>query len=113
MKLSADQVKFLQDVARHGVEFAAGHGALGTISLQPDQIESFTDDPDQFAANELGVSKERLHAWGEFSQGWQCLGTTKLGVRCKAMAPDGHRVGYPIDFVPSNQHCYCSKHKPS
>ena len=112
MKITPHQVRFLEQVASYGIYFASGHWALGNFELKPDQIEAFSNDPDQFAAEQLGVSKNLFDAWAKFQHGQQCLGLTKKKERCRERAGNGHKVFHPKFFSITNPDCYCGKHKP-
>ena len=111
MEVTPHQEKFLETIPQQGVELVGTHWSIGTFVLSPGDIELFTEDADEFAAQRYGVSKEELFNWQEFISSWQCLGDTKSGARCKATASDGHRVSSPKQFGTSNPDCYCTKHK--
>lgn len=111
MKVAPHQEKFLETIAQQGVEYAGTHWALGTILLKAAQIQLFTEDPDEFAAEYLNVSKAHLLEWQDFISSWQCVGETNSGARCKATASNGFRVDKPKQFLSSNPDCYCTKHK--
>lgn len=112
MQVTHDQEQFLTQIARHNIRYQTQHWALGVFPLQPDQIEPYTRDPDGFAADQLGVSREHLLAWGDFAESSKCMGTTRGNERCKAFAPNGYRVNSPTQFVVINPDCYCATHSP-
>lgn len=112
MVITAEQQAFLQSLINHGIGIEAGHWALGHVNLRPDQVEAFTQDEDQFAADQHGVTKEHLLAWGGFMRKKICLGTTKLGKPCRNLANNGDDVDSPELFVSSNVNCYCHTHRP-
>ncbi|KZN20707.1 MULTISPECIES: hypothetical protein [Pseudomonas] len=112
MQVTTHQEQFLKQVASHNIRFQSFHWALGSFSLEPGQIEAFTNDPDSFVADQLGVTVEHLRAWGEFSESSQCIGTTSKNERCKSMALDAYRVSAPSQFVATNPDCFCATHGP-
>jgi hypothetical protein len=112
LKVTPHQVRFLQSVTDSGVQFTAQHWALGDFILRPSHIEAFTEDADQYVADQMGVRKDLLQDWGLFIKDFRCIGETKAGERCKASAPFGFRVKAPGELRPDNPNCFCSTHTP-
>jgi len=110
MKVTADQLDFLESLIEQGIEIAANHPGMGTFDLRAEEVGPFLADRDLFVANIYGVTKETLLAYYEFRNGFQCLGTTQQGVQCKSQAPNGNRLDDPKLFHPANLNCYCKTH---
>lgn len=111
MKVTTDQIDFLESLIDQGFELAATHPTMGTFDIRADEVGPFLADPDLFIATSFGVSKETLRGYNEFWNGFQCIGTTQQGVQCKSYAPNGHYVDSPKLFHPANTNCYCKIHQ--
>ncbi|HEX7777327.1 MAG TPA: hypothetical protein VF449_12450 [Parvibaculum sp.] len=83
MKVDMDTILAMRSA---GIEFIASvrvPGGCDTIALNPEQIESFANDPEQFAAGEFGASKTEYLDWVATDGMPRCGGRTVKGSRCQ------------------------------
>lgn len=60
-----------------------------TITLKPEQVSTFLEDADQFAADLRGVLKHQYLDWIETDGTPRCGVTTQSGARCKNFVSGG------------------------
>lgn len=111
MKLAPDQKKFLEQLLLEDIGLMGRHPSIGCFSLEPEDIELYTEDPDQFAAERCGIDKEQLFGWQEFIKCWNCQGKNRNGSACKAIANNGMNIMHPENFVLTSEDMYCPNHK--
>lgn len=110
-KFTTDQIKFLEFLRGQGIGLVASHPLGGLFDIEPHEIESFLDDPDQYIADGYSVSKETLHRYRKFMSGFRCIGITKQNTQCRSYSSEGFNVEHPRQFHPGNPDCYCHAHK--
>lgn len=95
----------MEVTAKEAVEFIESHGGGVYIDLRgggmcdatPESFQLFVDDPDQFRANNYGVTKECFRTWMEWHESDEpCLAETKTGKPCRM---GGRGCNGPQDFI--------------
>jgi hypothetical protein len=79
-------------MASAGIGFYANIRVPGggtTIHISAEKVPQFIADPQQFAADEHGVSKEAYLRWVETDGTPQCGAQTKKGARCQNFVSGG------------------------
>ncbi len=106
-----EKLRYLEYISNQGIDFFASHWAFGgTFPISANQVQSFTNDPDQYVADYFSVNKELLNQWGNFRATLKCHGKTKKGYPCKNKANFCSRVDKPHLYNLNNSDLYCTQH---
>ncbi|MGF1631257.1 MAG: hypothetical protein ACFCUT_17430 [Kiloniellaceae bacterium] len=85
----------IRAIGAAGIGFAANVRAPGgytTIYLEPEEVATFLTDPDQAAADHMGVTKAKYQRWIEWDGTPQCGAKTSKGKRCKNFVSGGMQM---------------------
>ncbi|WP_347331292.1 hypothetical protein [Marinimicrobium locisalis] len=89
--------QLLERLDKTGISFVAFHAGVGQLTVPPDEMAAYLDDPETFAARALGVEPELYKGWLKHSRNPQCMARDAHGHLCARAVPT---VARPSDFHP-------------
>ena len=99
--------RVLRRLAELGVQFVAYHPGAGHLTVAPQDLARYQQDPQGYAAAKCGVSDEQYRQWVQHYQQPSCVVALPSGERCD-MPLD--KVDSPNRFVIGVSNC-CARHR--
>lgn len=109
-RLKSQNVKTeIANLVEQGVHFVVSPPGLGPISIDSSDLSHFSEDPNRYLANRLGVDNDTFIAWAEHQRIPLCAGDPRTGMDCGASIDS---VGSPNEFI-NGISDRCEKHQRS
>ena len=105
LKQGAGQL--LERLTQAGISFVCFHPGVGQLTVPVEDMSAYLNDPEAFAAMQLGLEPDHYRAWLKHYKEPLCRARTASRVVCGKMLD---RVEQPTEFYPGESD-YCSAHQ--